>query len=166
MTSTRQRNGKLESAPEADGEAKLATPNPPRRKKRAKTHPPDIHEVRNLFQQQLPMMIGEAMDAYQSIINGSDEQDHKLSAARHSAARTALAHIQQLVRLCEWARNEAKAEPEEEVSDMDQLIAKARQRIKASEFPVIVAELRENSPFSTASTMDDIFEDDEEGAIE
>lgn len=63
----------------------------------------DLKSIRQNVLGQLPMMFQNALDAYHDILHITDAEDHKLIQARHSAAKTALTHIQQLVRLGDWA---------------------------------------------------------------
>ena len=73
--------------------------------------PPDIESVRLEFRQKLPGLLRAALANYQKIVSERPDQDHKADAAQHSAARTALLHIQQLVRLAEWALADAGRKP-------------------------------------------------------
>ena len=73
---------------------------------------PDIEAVRLEFRQKLPGLLRDALANYQKIVSERPDQDHKADAAQHSAARTALMHIQQLVRLAEWALSDPAHKPQ------------------------------------------------------
>ena len=99
---------------------------------------PDIESVRLEFRQKLPGLLRAALANYQNIVSERPDQDHKADAAQHGAARTALMHIQQLVRLAEWAlvdsthKTPVASSPSNKPAhladlDMGELIALARQ---------------------------------------
>ena len=104
---------------------------------------PDIESVRLEFRQKLPGLLRDALANYQNIVSERPDQDHKApdhkaNAAQHGAARTALMHIQQLVRLAEWAlvdsgrKTPVASSPSNKPAhladlDMGELIALARQ---------------------------------------
>lgn len=101
-------------------------PTTPPKKSVSKIKPvQDINEIRNNVKMQLPMMFQNALDAYHAILNAVDEEDHKLIQARHNAARTALNHVQQLVKLGDWALQEEE-NTQNDVYDLARLIAEAR----------------------------------------
>ncbi len=84
-----------------------------------------IEAIRHNIYKQLPEMFQNALEAYHAIIHASDEEDHKRLQARHNAAKTALTHIQQLVRLGDWAML-AEADGKQDVLKLAELITEAR----------------------------------------
>ena len=88
-----------------------------------------LDEVRVQMRKQLPSMFARALEAYHEILNASDIEDQKFLAARNQAAKTALMHIQQLVRLGDWAMID-DGQSGHDMQALASLIQEARQEME------------------------------------
>jgi hypothetical protein len=86
--------------------------------------PDATHTLRAELAAMLPARIRAALDSYHRFTADEPPADAKGFAAWQAAAKAALAHAEQLVKLARWA--EGGGEPDAPGSGLDRLLAEAR----------------------------------------
>lgn len=95
--------------------------------------PTALDMVRTRFQDQLPLVLDQTLASYQAFAGLSPGLESKEFKEFHTAGRTALAHMDLLLRLMRWAEGDGAAGAETEPGDnaLTGMIAEAQTALKA-----------------------------------
>jgi len=84
----------------------------------------------------LPHALGKALDSYKLFRNKKHHEEPKEFKAHHEACKAAIAHVQLLIKLAEWAHLPDKSESMEiDQTELAGMIEKARAEIGEKEIP-------------------------------
>lgn len=97
--------------------------------KKSRSKRPQAHTLRNRLAQKLPAMLDAAITAYQQIAATAPPDDPKGFAAAHTAAKSALSHIDQIIKLAETAIAKDDVNRTETSDRVDELITLARSQL-------------------------------------
>lgn len=91
-----------------------------------------FHEFRTELIEILPCLLSKVTDEYKDFVISQTSTDVKSFAAYQAACRTALTHLQLLIKISMWAEPAASGETmiDDAESDLDQLIMDARRAIQ------------------------------------
>lgn len=107
--------------------------------------------LRAQLQRRLPKAARTTLSAYAGFVAlPPPEADAKAFAAHHAAAKSALSHLEALIKLLQWAdTSDAAAQPSKEQPqvDTDRLIAEARARLDTRSL--------QTTPSATISPLDE-----------
>lgn len=94
--------------------------------KRARPRRGRVRTMRSQLLQKLPTMLDAAIEAYQRIAETPPSDDPKLFAASQTAAKAALAHIEQIMDLAESALKKEDAQTGPGSGEIESLLKSAR----------------------------------------
>ncbi len=93
----------------------------------------DLDTLRRRLKQALPMRIAAAASGYDQFTAEPPGLDAKTFAAHHAACKSALAHIELLIKLARWAAGEIPSPAGESEESLDALLAEARAALAEDE---------------------------------
>lgn len=90
-----------------------------------------IDALRSEWSSQFPSMLEKAVEDYKNFAatQAPSPSDAKLFSAYHAACRSALAHLEQLIKFSRWADGDESSCPEGE--SVEQLIARAEAAVNS-----------------------------------
>jgi hypothetical protein len=91
----------------------------------------DLDDLRRRLRAALPARIDAAVAGYENFTGTAEPADAKGFAAWHAAAKSALAHVELLVKLARWAEGRVEAEPSGDALGVERLLADARAALDA-----------------------------------
>jgi len=89
-------------------------------------------KLRRNLAARIPVMLDLAVSAYERIASDVDTTDPKAISSMHSAAKAALAHIEQVIKVAEWVLDVPEAETTRDTGDAEALLQFARRSLKSS----------------------------------
>ncbi|MGE5503269.1 MAG: hypothetical protein ACM31L_02490 [Actinomycetota bacterium] len=89
----------------------------------------DLEALRQRLKGLLPVRIDAAVAGYERFAGAEPPEDAKGFTAWHAAAKAALAHVEQLVKLARWA--EGSGDADAQAGGVDRLLAEARAALDA-----------------------------------